>query len=129
MDCPDCARETIPFDVPETYRAYLPGEENAVTFCPSCLGLTPVESAPDKPGFDLAGDAFPTTPEAAVPMALLLGLLDNLALYRSEITALLEAVERAGVDPLLVIDRLDRDSDVETDLELGRRCHQLEQLL
>jgi hypothetical protein len=39
-------------------------------------------------------------------MALVVGLLSSLAVYRQEISALLEVVERAGVDPLLVVDRL-----------------------
>jgi hypothetical protein len=64
-----------------------------------------------------------------VPMALLVGLLSNLALYRSEISALLERVEREGTDPLLVLDRLAHDPDVQTDLDLAGRRRQLEQLL
>lgn len=129
MDCPDCRTETIRFDVPAEYREYVPGDEAAVAFCPHCLTLSPADDAPETPSFDAAPDAFPTDPDAAVPLAILLGLLDNLALYRSEISSLLEDVERAGVDPLLVLDRLATDPAVETDLDLTGRRRQLEQLL
>jgi hypothetical protein len=50
-------------------------------------------------------------------------------LHREEITALLERVERAGTDPLLVVDRL-ADSYGETaHVDLDARRQQLEQLL
>jgi len=49
--------------------------------------------------------------------------------HRAEIMALYEEVERAGVDPLLVLDRLARDPDVRTDIDLAGRRRQLEQLL
>jgi hypothetical protein len=62
-------------------------------------------------------------------MALVVGLLANLALYRSEISDLLERVERAGTDPLLVLDRLARDPDLEPAVDLTGRRRQLEQLL
>lgn len=129
MDCPHCGTEPIRFVVPAEYREFVPGEEAAVAFCPYCLSLSPSDDAPSAPSFDAASNAFPTGPDAAVPMAILLGLLDNLALYRSEISSLLEDVERAGVDPLLVLDRLATDSEVETDLDLRGRRRQLEQLL
>lgn len=129
MTCPDCGTETVDVTVPDEYREYVPGTEAAVGLCPHCLTLTARESAGPDPDFDRISDAFPTTPESAVPMALLVGLLDNLALYRSEISTLLEEVERAGVDPLLVLDRLAHDPTIETDLDLAGRRTQLEQLL
>lgn len=129
MDCPHCGTETIRFAVQGEYREFVPGEEGEVAFCPRCLTLSPADDAPESPSFDAAPDAFPTAPDAAVPMAILLGLLDNLALYRSEIASLLDDVERAGADPLLVLDRLATDPAVETDLDLSGRRRQLEQLL
>lgn len=129
MDCADCGEETIVFAVPAEYVAYVPGEESTVGFCPRCLVLQPAPAAEPTGAFDRASDAMPSDPDAAIPLAVLLGLLDNLALYRSEISTLLEAVERAGVDPLLVLDRLARDPDIETDLDLAGRRRQLEQLL
>ena len=129
MDCPHCDTAAIVFAVPDQYREYVPGEEETVALCPQCLALEPATNPPADPTFDRLGDGFPSNPETAVPMALLVGLLDSLALYRSEITALLERVEETGTDPLLVLDRLARDPAVQTDLDLSGRRRQLEQLL
>lgn len=114
----------VAFAVPPSLREHLPGEETAAAVCPSCLALRPAEEPDPNPAFERFGAAFPTG-EGAVPMALLVGLLDSLALHRREIAALLERVERAGVDPLLVVARL----DATPDYDLDRRRHQLEQFL
>lgn len=130
MDCPDCDVELVTFAVPPEYSDHLPGSESAAGLCPRCLSLEPVAEPPaGDPDFGRVGEAFPTAPDAALPMALLVGLLENLALYRSEISALLETVERAGTDPMLVLDRLAHDPSVETDIDLAGRRRQLEQLL
>lgn len=129
MDCPNCETELVTFAVPPAYQDHLPGSESAAGLCPQCLSLEPVTEPSGDPEFGRISDAFPTTAEAALPLALLVGLLSNLALYRSEISTLLEAVEKAGTDPLLVLDRLDRDPSVETDIDLSGRRRQLEQLL
>jgi len=130
MECTTCGGGTVAFAVPEDLVPFLPGSESAAAICTHCLSLQPIESAPaGEPSFDGMGDAFPTNPDVAVPMALLVGLLDNLALYRSEISELLERVERAGTDPLLVLDRLARDPDIEAEVDLAGRRRQLEQLL
>lgn len=124
MDCPDCGAAMVAFAVPLDLREHLPAAERAAAVCPSCLALRPADEPDPKPAFERFGDAFPAD-EAAVPMALLLGLLDSLALHRRDVAALLERVERAGTDPMLVVDRLDADPDYD----LARRRHQLEQLL
>jgi len=130
MDCPECGSDTIVFAVEPDLREFLPGEEPGAALCPRCLSVRPVTEPPDSaPDFAPLGDAFPSKTDAAVPMALLLGLVSSLALYRTEIAALLERVERAGVDPLLVLDRLDDDPSIESEVDLARRRHQLEQLL
>jgi hypothetical protein len=130
MECSECTAESVAFDVPSEFEAYLPGAEPGVALCPRCLHLDPVGEPPEgPPSFERLSDAFPTDPDAGVPMALLVGLLPNLALYRSEISALLERVEREGTDPLLVLDRLAREPDVRPDLDLSGRRRQLEQLL
>ncbi len=127
MDCPACGADCVVFSVPGELREYLPAEAPAAALCTDCLTLHPIESVESEPDpdFTRVGKAFPTG-EAAVPMAMLLGLLDSLAVYRGEVTALLERVERAGADPFLCIDRL---SDDDRDVDLDRRRHQLEQLL
>jgi hypothetical protein len=130
MDCPECGHDTVLFAVEPALREYLPGEEPGASLCPHCLAVRPVTEPPETaPDFSPLGDAFPGEGPAAVPMALLLGLLSSLALYREEIAALLERVERAGTDPLLVLDRLAADPSIESQVDLGRRRHQLEQLL
>lgn len=118
----------VAFSVPGDLVQYLPGEpaqsQPVAAVCPACLAMRPAETADTHPAFERFGTAFPTD-ETAIPMALLVGLLDSLALHREEVSALLARVERGGVDPLLVIRRL--DATPEFDLE--RRRHQLEQLL
>ena len=130
MKCPDCGGQTVPFPVPEAYRSLVPGQESGATLCRHCLSLHPAEDPPaEPPAFRRVSPAFPSETDAAVPMALVVGLLANLALYRSEISDLLERVERAGTDPLLVLDRLARDPDLEPAVDLTGRRRQLEQLL
>ena len=129
MSCPDCGAEPVACAVPGSLREFVPGTERAVALCPACLDLQPATEPPAEPAFERVHDSFPTDPEAAVPMALLLGLLDELALYRSEISALLERVERAGVDPLLLLSRLAGDPEIDSGVDLDTRRHQLEQLL
>jgi hypothetical protein len=130
MECPDCRHETLAFRVPETLRDTLPGDEPGAALCPHCLDLSPVDDPPAAlPDFGRVSEAFPTHADAAVPMAMLVGLVSNLALYRSEISTLLTRVERAGTDPLLVLDRLAHDPSIEAEPDLERRRRQLEQLL
>ncbi|MFB6074272.1 MAG: DUF6276 family protein [Haloarculaceae archaeon] len=130
MTCPECGGETVAFPVEPELQAYLPGDAPGAAICVDCLAVRPVEDPPeDAGGFGAIGDAFPTDPAAAVPMALLVGLLSSLAVYRAEIAALLEHVERAGVDPLLVIDRLAADPGIDASVDLARRRRQLEDLL
>jgi hypothetical protein len=85
----------------------------------------PPDAVPDLASIS---DALPRDDAAAVPLALLLGLLENLALYRAEIDDLATAVERAGVDPLLVFDRLAADPAIDAATDLRGRRRQLEQL-
>lgn len=132
MVCPACGEPTIVCTVPEEFREYAPGEAATVTVCTTCLTIEQTatsEPPADGADFGRVSDAFPTDPDAAVPLALAIDLCSSLATNRAAIEALLEAVERAGTDPLLVIDRLERDPDLEPAVDLGRRRHQLEQLL
>jgi hypothetical protein len=130
MDCPDCGAATLAFPVPDAHRDMLPGDEPGAALCTRCLALHPVASPPaELPEFQRISDAFPTNPAAAVALALLVGLLDSLALYRSEASTLLTRVEREGVDPLLALDRLAADDDVEPGVDLVARRRHLEQLL
>jgi hypothetical protein len=130
MSCSNCGGETVAVPVAEELRQYLPEGTVGVSLCRSCLTMDPVEDPPETvPDLTALDDSFPSNPEAAVPLALLVGLLDSLALNRREITALLERVERAGTDPLLVVDRLDDSFGDDAFVDLGARRHQLAQLL
>ncbi|QCS41157.1 DUF6276 family protein [Natrinema versiforme] len=132
MTCSACGSATISFAVPAKHRSDAPSGAAIASFCPHCLTL---ESAPtedevttDKPDFTRVSDRFPTQPERAIPLALAIGLCSSLATNRAAIESLLEAVERAGADPLLVFDRLSADPSIEPAIDLERRRHQLEQL-
>ena len=129
MECPDCGASMVAFDVPAEYREHVPGSSGRAALCPSCLALASAESAPAEPRFDRISDAFPTNEAAAVPLAVAVGLLDSLALHRAALEELLVATERAGVDPLLVLDRLHAQGGVQPGFDLDRRRHQLQQLL
>ncbi|WP_049927910.1 DUF6276 family protein [Halopiger goleimassiliensis] len=131
MACPECGSDPLLLSVPESYREYAPGEAAVVAFCPDCLALEAVDDAGGSaaPDFSRVSDAFPTKPDRAIPLALALGLASSLATNREAIESLLRATERAGADPLLVIDRLVADPTVEPAIDLERRAHQLEQLL
>ncbi|MDS0221840.1 DUF6276 family protein [Haloarcula sp. S1AR25-5A] len=130
MACPDCGGDLVSFPVPADLQRFLPGDEPGASVCRSCLALHPETEPPaEAPDFAALDDSIPEDEAAAVPLLLLIGLLDSLAMHRAEITALLERVEKAGVDPLLALDRLDASYGDEAHVDLGRRRRQLEQLL
>ncbi|UPV75843.1 DUF6276 family protein [Halorussus limi] len=129
MTCSACGSEQLRFAVPADLREYLPDASERVAVCTRCLALEPTDDeAPDSPDFSAISDAFPDG-DAGVAMALAVGLLDSLALYRSEIAALLERVERGGADPLLVLNRLGADARLDPHFDVARRETQVEQLL
>jgi hypothetical protein len=133
MNCSACgSANPVVVSLPAEYREHAPDSAAVVGICGACLTIDPVDSAPDgaeTPDFSRISDAFPRRPAQAIPLALAIDLCDSLATNRRAIELLLEAAERAGADPLLVIDRLLADPDVEPAVELDRRRHQLEQLL
>ncbi|WP_222916479.1 DUF6276 family protein [Natrinema sp. SYSU A 869] len=139
MACSECDSPAISFSVPEAYRTDAPSAAAVVSFCTHCLTLEPASQADHDrtdeattltdPDFSRVSDAFPTKPERAIPLALALGLCSSLATNRTAIELLLREVERAGGDPLLVLERLSADPSVEPAIDLERRTHQLEQLL
>lgn len=130
MDCSNCRAPMVAFAVPDELRADAPTDAPAMAICTSCLSLQRVDeaAADPEPDFSRVSDAFPDG-EAAVPMALLVGLLDSIALYRAEIEALVERVEAAGTDPMLVLDRLTDDATVDPAFDVRRRRRQLEGIL
>jgi hypothetical protein len=129
MNCPHCQAPLLRFPVTDEWRPHLPEDSPGAAICPTCLVLEPDPDPPSTtPDFGEIGDPFPGG-EAAVPMAIAIGLLDSLALNRSEIAELFAAVEEAGTDPLLVLDRLATTGSVDSRVDLQGRRQQLEQLL
>jgi hypothetical protein len=119
----------VTFEVPEAFREHAPEGAVRAALCPECLTLAAAErEAASDPRFDRVSSAFPTG-EAAVPLALAVGMLDSLALNRRAIEELLVAVEERGTDPLLVLDRLHAQGGVQPAFDLERRRHQIGQLL
>jgi hypothetical protein len=130
MNCPDCNTPMLRFPVADPFAEYVPEDAPGAAICPDCLALDPDDDPPsDLPDFGEIGEMFPTDPDAAVPMALAIGLLTSLALYRSQIVELFDAVEEAGTDPMLVLDRLASSGAVDSRIDLGGRKRQLEQLM
>lgn len=124
MDCPNCGAGMHAFTVPEDLREH--AESDHVGFCPRCLTTAPAEAG-GEPEFPRVSDAFPDGRGGAA-MVLALGKLESLALNRGDIEALLNAAEREGVDPLLLLDRLAAQGNVRPAFDVDRRRHQLEQL-
>lgn len=135
--CCDADTDPIAFRIPTPYCDSLPDSpadaEPVATFCPYCLTLEWPATGDDieptgEPDFSRASDTFPTG-DAAIPLALALGLCSSLARNREAIGDLLVEVERVGTDPLLAMDRLLEDPEIEPAIDLARRRHQVEQLL
>ena len=143
-DCPVCGASTVSGSIPGDLREYAPGDAPAMSVCSVCLSARPLDDPselpsndPDEPTEDsevptrlgAISPDFPDDPETAMALALILATIDSISLYRAEITALVEQLERAGVDPFLTLDRLARDPDLDPVMDLRRRARQLEQLI
>ncbi|AWB26596.1 DUF6276 family protein [Halococcoides cellulosivorans] len=130
MTCPQCDAETVVVGIPDAYADHLPEGESGVAVCRRCLTVTPQPERPATDGdLQSVSEAFPADPEAAIPMALAVGLLDSLAHHRRSIERLFEAVAEAGSDPMLALERLADDRELEPAVDLGARHRQLDQLL
>lgn len=130
MSCPACDGAVVVTPVPEELRPYLPDDRPGLALCTRCLTVTPHDDPPATvPDLAAVSTAFPPDPDRAVPLVVLLALLDRLALYRTELEAVATVAERRGVDPLLVLDRLATDDALEPALDLPRRRTQLAQVL
>jgi hypothetical protein len=128
-----CSTDRLRFTVPDAYRDLLPEHPATVAVCPTCLTIEPADRHAEEGTVtpaDLAdvSPAFPPDEDAAVPMVLAIGLLTSMALHRDAIDELLTAVEAAGVDPMLVLDRLQTDPNLDPAIDVSRRHRQLEQL-
>lgn len=136
MTCPDCSATTTTVAVPASLREHAPADATAVSVCSRCLRVDPgADGADQRPGdgddpdLSTVSDAFPRDAEAAAALVLLVGRLDSLATNRETIAALVDRLERAGVDPFLALDRLADDPALSPAVDLAGRRRQLEQLL
>lgn len=130
MQCSECRGEVIAFTVPADLDEYAPGD--AATICTECLAVRAAspENAQDasEVRFDEIVEAFPSG-TAGVRMALVVGLLSSLALNRSKIETLVEDLATDGVDAMLVLETLESAPGLQPQIAIGRRRHQLEQLM
>jgi len=96
MSCPACDGEQRSFAVPPSLRPYAPDTAAWASLCTTCLRVVAADAndVADADA-DVEWEPLPTG-EAGVAVALLLGLLDSLALRRADVTALLEHAEAAG---------------------------------
>ena len=118
----------VAFAVPRDVREAGPGGE-AAAICPRCLALVEAGEADRDADFSRIVESFPEG-EAGAVMAIAVGLLvDSLALHRQAIASLIERAQDEGVDPWLLLERLDVAPTVRTDADVGRARVQLEQLL
>ncbi|WP_458207485.1 DUF6276 family protein [Haladaptatus sp. NG-SE-30] len=129
MNCPECGEERLPFAVPPELHEHVPSESASVLICTRCLALDPIENPETElTDFTRVSDALPDDRETAAAMAIATALLSSLALYRQRIDALFDRVEQAGVDPLLVLDRLADDPELDPHFDIASRRRQLLQL-
>ncbi|MEF8773115.1 MAG: DUF6276 family protein [Halobacteriales archaeon] len=134
MACPVCGAGTVVVAVPPALREHVPPEVAAesaevAAVCTNCLRVSPADGAPsESPDLRRISDALPADETAALALLLAVDLLESLAANRPAIESLLATVERRGVDPMLVFERLAADPDASPPVDLRRRRRQLEQL-
>lgn len=133
MSCPACDGDRVAFAVPSSLRPYAPDEAPRASLCTTCLRVAGLDAddSEAEPSERVEWDPLPRG-EAGVATALLVGLLDSLALRRADVTALCEHVEGAGGDPFLTLDRLATMAaagDLDPHVDLERRTAQLQSLV
>lgn len=129
--CSICGGETSVRPVPPDCRSVLAGAPTTIRLCQECLATDPDPGTQVDRGWapEDVTPALPSDPDAAVAVAILVDLLDSLALNRREIVTVVEYLERGGVDPLLAIDRVADDPSLSPHVDLDRRRDQLAQVL
>jgi hypothetical protein len=130
MVCPECDGERLQVAVPEALREYAPGEGSAVVVCTTCLRTWAPEETSEEPAGDAGdvSDALPPEETAAVGLLLAPSLMTSVAHNATALSSVFDAVEAAGADPRLAIERLADDPDLDPVVDLERRLHQLEGL-
>ncbi|AKU06472.1 MULTISPECIES: DUF6276 family protein [Haloferax] len=127
MSCPDCDGELAVFAVPEPLESHAPEAALTVGLCAGCLRLHPAETAPTDGDSRPLADVLPEG-DAGASVALLVGMLDSLALNRAGIVDCVEFAERSGIDVHLTLDRLQREA-ADPHFDVARRQAQLDAFL
>jgi hypothetical protein len=130
MACPDCDGERRRLPVPGELREHAPDEAPAVVVCTACLRTWAPAAAPDAPAGDPAdvSDALPADATPAAAVVLSASLLSSVARNEAALATLFDAVERAGADPRLALERLADDPELSPAVDLSRRLRQFEGL-
>lgn len=126
MPCARCESATISATVPASLREAAP--DDAILVCTRCLTVEAAASGDAEPELDRVSEVLPDG-EAGVGAILLASLLESLATNRSDIEVVVDELETTGTDPLLVLEELATDPDLDPAVDLQRRSHQLEQLV
>lgn len=128
MVCAVCGGEQIAFAIPDVVRDLLDEQPQAMRICTECLIVEPAETGAITPDFDRIIEGFPSG-IGGVAMAIAVGrLVDSVALYRAELERLFTWVTDRGIDPWLVVERLDAAGSVTPASDLERSRRQFEQL-
>lgn len=130
MVCPECDGERLQASVPEELQEHAPGEGAAVVVCTNCLRTWAPDETGEEPAGDVAAvsDALPPEEPAAVGLVLSVSLLSSVAHNEAALAAVFDAVEAAGADYRLALERLADDADLAPAVDLERRLHQFEGL-
>lgn len=128
--CSHCGADAVAFTVPEAIREHVTLDSSAASLCRVCLTVDTLdEQVASAEPLTIISEVFPDDSEAAAMVAVVVGLLESLALHRHDIQAVIDQLEAQGVDPLLVLERLAEDPSLTPAIDLERRLHQLGQLL
>lgn len=130
MKCSNCGAELISFIIPEELHEYAPNNRSYSAVCQHCLQIESIQNRPKKtPIFNIISDEIPKNPEVAILIVLLVNLLSSIALNKDKILALIEQIEQKGVDPILILNRLAADPQINPKIDLNRRRSQLLQII
>ncbi|WP_042663444.1 DUF6276 family protein [Haloferax sp. ATB1] len=127
MSCPDCDGELAVFAVPEPLASHAPEAALTVGLCAGCLRLHPTETVPTDGDSRPFADVLPEG-DAGAAVALLVGMLDSLALNCAGIVDCVEFAEQSGIDVHLTLDRLQREA-TNPHFDVARRQAQLDAFL
>ncbi|ELZ94954.1 hypothetical protein C440_07757 [Haloferax mucosum ATCC BAA-1512] len=127
MSCPDCGGEEAVFSVPEPLEEYTPEAALTLALCSDCLRVHPSDSHPTEDASRPLAGVVPLG-DGGAAIAVLVSLLDSLALNRTGIVDCVEFAERSGVDVQLTLGRLQREA-TDPHFDVAQRQAQLESFL